>query len=139
MPPLSSPTVRSETAERFSCRNVQIHTHTHATYTRAHTSAALAHKNPRVIRLGSCILSSACHRLLLDSFRFSYFPHAFSRHQPRGDKDHNHGGMELNKTKQKPKPPSTRGRRFFRALSVNQNPPAPAHKDIYPLTPTGKS
>lgn len=130
MPPLSPLTIRAETAERFSCHNIQTHTHSHNVYTHVHVHPPT---EPRVIRLGSCILlnfffhwlSSSPGQLPLLLFLLRSLSSHLLYHHPRSDRTQQwRHGVEQNKT------PSNKGC----SQSVNRNPPAPAHKDIYPLT-----
>lgn len=122
---LSPLTIRAETAERFSCRNIQTHTHSHDVYTHVHVHSPT---EPRVIQLGSCILLNFFLSLdSLHSFSFFYFlaPSLSPSTQWQTTT------MEAwSRTKQNPFNEGC-------SQSVNWNPPAPAHKDIYPFDPTG--
>lgn len=78
LPPLSPLTIRAETVERFSCHNIQTHTHTltRRVYTHVHVHSLT---KPRVIRLWSCILFHFFLRpLIIFSWTAStFFPHSF--------------------------------------------------------------
>lgn len=135
---LSPLTIRAEAVERFSCHNIQTHTHSHNVYTHVHVHSPT---EPHVIQLGSCILrglffffdllSSSPGQLPLILFLLCLLSSHLLYHHPRSDRPQQwKHGVKQNKTQT----PSTRGAIGFRALSVNWNPPAPAHKDIYPLT-----
>lgn len=130
---LSPLTIRAERLERFSCRDIQTRTHSHDIYTR---TRALAHKKkPHENQLGSCILLQFFIFVVISWTASAFFLHLLY-HQPHSDRPQQwRHGVKLNLTKPKPLP--TRGAIGIRALSVNQNPPAPAHRHL-PFGPTGR-
>lgn len=131
LPPLSPLTIRAETEERFSCHNIQTHTYSHNVYTHVHVHSPT---EPHVIQLGSCILlkcflnlSSSPGQLPLIFFLLCFLSSHPLYHHPRSDGPQQ--WRRWSRTKQNLNPFNKGCRQ-----SVNQNPPAPAHKDIHPLT-----
>lgn len=104
LPPLPPLTIRAETLERFSCRDIQ--THTRALTRRKHTrTCALAQKNKtHEIHLGSrSLLQFFIFIVSVVSWTGSIFPHlphtfSITNHTVT---DHNNGDME-NKIKLNP-------------------------------------
>lgn len=113
------------------------HTNTHALTRHIHTytCARTQKKKPHEIQLGSCILLQFFIFVIISWTASAFFPHLLY-HQPHSDRPQQwRHGVKLNLTKPKPLP--TRGAIGIRALSVNQNPPAPAHRHL-PFGPTGR-
>lgn len=136
LPPRSPLAVRAEAVERFSCQNIQTHTHSRHVYTRVHVHSPT---EPRVIQLGSCVLLhcfSTCYPLLLDSFHlFLLSSHLLDQH-PRSDRPQQwrHGGKQNSKPK-----PHQRGVPLVFVHCQLTRIHLRQHTRIFTLWPDGKS
>ena len=140
---LLSPLTRAETAERFSCRNIQTHTHTQCIHTHVHAHSPTA---PCVIQLRSCILLHFFFSFFLQlviilswtastrslSFTLTFFTPSLSPSAQRQTTTME--AWSKTKTKQNLNPLLQGALLVFVHCQLNRNPPAPAHRNIYPLT-----
>lgn len=134
LPPLSLLWPSEQRGWRDSPVVTYKHARTHTTYTHVHVRSHTK-KKPHEIQLGSCILLQFFIFVIISWTASAFFPHLLY-HQPHSDRPQQwRHGVKLNLTKPKPLP--TRGAIGIRALSVNQNPPAPAHRHL-PFGPTGR-